>query len=70
MATLPERLVEAEAALHDLLIGKAVAETRDSNGETLRYTMATRSALVTYIADLKRQIAGCLPDGPMYLVLR
>jgi len=66
MATLQERLDEAEAAYHDLVIGKAVAECRDANGETLRYNQTTRAALASYIADLKRQISGVGGDGPLW----
>jgi len=68
MATLQERLTEAEAAYHDLLIGKAAVEVRDSNGETVRYTSANRAALASYIADLKRQINET-SSGPIWLVL-
>jgi len=68
--TLQERLQEAEQAFHDLSIGKAVAELRDSNGETVRYTQASRANLSSYIADLRSQIAGCYdslrPMRPMF----
>lgn len=57
MATLTERLADAEAAYHDLMIGKTLVEFRDSNGETVRYTPANRGALIGYITDLRRQIA-------------
>lgn len=67
MATLAERLVEAEAAYHDLVIGKAVVEVRDANGETLRYTVANRAALAAYIEDLKRQVTQT-GHGPIWLV--
>lgn len=62
--TLQDRLNEAEQALHDLAIGKSVAELRDSNGETVRYTVANRGALNAYIADLRRQL-GLGELGPM-----
>ncbi|MBH0113275.1 phage tail protein [Novosphingobium sp. YJ-S2-02] len=65
MATLQERLDEAEAAFHDLLIGKAVAEVRDANGETIRYTQTNRAALSAYIADLKRQLGTTSVSGPL-----
>lgn len=65
MATLAERLVEAEDAYHTLLTGSAVAEFRDANGEMVRYTSANRSALARYIQSLKDQIAGTNGDGPM-----
>lgn len=69
-ATLAERLTEAEAAYHALLIGQSAAEVRDSNGETLRFTSANASRLKAYIADLKAQIAAEAsttgqPRGPM-----
>jgi hypothetical protein len=70
MATLQERLTEAENALHDLQIGKAVVECRDQNGETVRYSIASRSALVAYVQGLKGEIANpaaAAPSGPMRL---
>jgi len=68
MATIRERLNEAEAAYHDLQIGKAVVEVRDSNGESVRYTLANSARLSAYIQDLKRQISGT-SSGPMFLVV-
>lgn len=65
MATLAERLVEAEAAYHDLQLGKAMVEFRDANGESVRYTAANRRELKIYIDNLKVTIAG-VGDGPMY----
>jgi len=57
MATLAERLVEAEQALHDLQIGRAVARVRDANGEEITYSIATRSALAAYVQSLRQLIA-------------
>lgn len=51
-------LSEAESAYRDLMLGKAVVEARDSNGESVRYTMANASRLKQYIAELKAEIAG------------
>jgi hypothetical protein len=68
MATLQERLAEAEAALHDALIGRAVREVRDSNGEQISYTAVNTAKLAGYIADLKRQISQT-GSGPMFLVM-
>lgn len=65
MATLQERLDEAEAAYHDLAIGKSVVELRDSNNETVRYNIASISRLAAYIADLKRQLGVACSTGPM-----
>lgn len=58
MATLAQRLVEAEAALHDISLGRGVVEVRDQNGELCKYGPANLPALTAYIARLKRQIAG------------
>ena len=68
MATLQERLAEAEDAYHALSIGRSVAEVRDANGESLRYTAANSGKLAAYIADLKRQIGDTPQSGPMWLV--
>lgn len=70
--TLAEKLVEAEAAYHDLLMGKSVVELRDSNSEMVRYTAANRLALQNYIQSLKALIAqGDTPtySGPMRVFL-
>lgn len=67
MATMQERLLEAQGAYHDLQIGKAVASVRDQNGEEVRYTQTSRNDLLAYITSLQNQIApgttGAL--GPM-----
>jgi hypothetical protein len=69
-ATLQERLTEAEAAYHTLLLGNSAAEVRDSNGESIRFTSANSSRLKAYILDLKSQIAAeaagsTQPRGPL-----
>lgn len=65
MATLQERLDDAEQALHDLLTGKSVAQVRDANGEMITYTQADRVSLRAYIAELKRKIDPTTVVGPM-----
>jgi hypothetical protein len=57
MSTTAERLAEAEDAYHRLATGTSVVEVRDSNGETVRYQMANRGSLLTYIEQLKAEIA-------------
>ena len=37
MATLAERLTEAETAWHDLMTGQAVVAVYDSNGERVEF---------------------------------
>jgi hypothetical protein len=66
MATVQQRLTEAEAAYHDLLTGKAVVEFRDQNGEVVRYGQARKGDLAAYIERLKQQLAGGRQTGPMY----
>lgn len=72
MATLTEQLAEAQAAFHDLMIGKAVAEFRDQSGEVVRYTQADKQQLKWYISDLQRQIdalnGSCHSSAPLRVV--
>lgn len=65
MATVQERLDEAEAAYHDLCIGKGVVELRDSNNETVRYNVASLPRLAAYIAQLKTDLGQSPCSGPM-----
>lgn len=53
--TLTERLADAEQALHDLNTGKNVVEVQDG-AERVRYGVADRSRLQSYIAELRRQV--------------
>lgn len=55
--TLQQRLDAAEEAYHALLLGAAVREVRDQNGEMVVYTAANRDALRAYIEKLKAEIA-------------
>lgn len=72
MATLQElqtRLADAETSLHNVLVGKGVAEFRDFNGELVRYSKTDTSSLRAYIKELQDQIAVLLGtavvSGPM-----
>lgn len=55
--TLAEKLVQAEAAYHSLMLGESVREVVDQNNEKVAYTAANAARLAQYIADLKAQIA-------------
>lgn len=57
MATLAEKLVEAENAYHALMIGQSALVVVDSNGERVEYNRSNAAKLAAYIEDLKRQIA-------------
>ena len=56
-----QRLAEARAALHDLLMGKAVVQLRYSDGETVEYAPQSIPALRAYIRDLEGECGG--PGG-------
>jgi gpW len=66
MATLSERLIEAEDAYHRLMTGTSAVEIRDSNGEMVRYTPANAYRLSAYIESLKGQIAASANNTPLY----
>lgn len=57
LSQLKTRLDEADKARHDLMLGRAVVEFEDSNGEKVRYSQASSAKLNAYIADLERKIA-------------
>ncbi len=65
MAVTQNHLDEAESALHALATGTSVVEFRDQNGETVKYNQASRSGLLAYILDLKRQLGISTPAAPM-----
>lgn len=66
-AATQEMLTEARAALHRLMTGAAVAEFRDQNGETIRYSQANRNALISYVKWLESElgVSGPASSGPM-----
>lgn len=66
MAVTQQMLNDAEAAYHALMIGGAVAEFTDQNGEKVRYTAAKKHDLLAYIEWLKGQLGlAVAPSGPM-----
>jgi len=58
MATLAERLVQAETAYHNLMIGQSAREVVDQNGERVTFTVTNAATLAGYISKLKLEIAG------------
>lgn len=56
LTDLQTRLTEAEAALHALNTGQAVAETQIDNIRTKYAVSLDGGGLIGYIADLKSQI--------------
>ena len=59
LATLQQRLSEAEDAYHRLLTGAAAVQFRDQNGEMIVYQQVNSAKLAQYIASLKAQIDPC-----------
>lgn len=49
-------LQQAEAAYHQLMLGQGVAEFRDQNGETVRYTPSRKADLWGYILQLRAEL--------------
>jgi hypothetical protein len=65
MAATQAQLDEAEAAYHSLCIGKGMVEFRDSNGELVRYNVASLPRLAQYIQQLKIELGVSTCNGPM-----
>ena len=64
--TTAEKLVAAEAAYHDLMIGKSAKVFVDQNGERVEFTAANAAYLRQYIDALRAEIAGTpKPNAPM-----
>lgn len=72
MATNAEKLVEAEAAYHELLLGRAPSVVVDQNGERVEYTRAKKADLLAYIDDLRNLIAQeaglTIKRGPLRMI--
>ncbi len=69
LAALRQRLQEAEAALHRLMIGEMEVTVSVTGYGATNYTRANRSELERYISQLKVQIAkktGRPKRGPIY----
>jgi len=57
LATLQSRLNAAEAALHELAIGRRAVKIEFEGGEAVTYTAANREDLQTYVSQLRRELA-------------
>ena len=71
MATLGERLVEAQDAYHQLMTGRAAVRVRDADGSEIQYTQANKNSLSAYISLLESQIANASQSpcvAPMRLI--
>lgn len=56
MVYTQQMLDEAEAALHEIMLGRGVAEVRDQNGETLRYSKVNIAELRSYILTIQHAL--------------
>jgi len=57
MATVADQLAEAQAAYHELVMGRAPRVVLDQNGEKVEFVAANRQALYLYIQSLQTQLA-------------
>lgn len=62
-------LKEAQAAYHDLNMGRRAKVFVDQNGERIEYEGATRGQLLAYINDLKRQLGLLGVIGPSTVII-
>lgn len=53
---LEAQLAEAVKAYHSVMLGGAVREFTDQNGERIVYNAANRSSLMAYINSLRMQL--------------
>lgn len=65
MAVTLTMLEDAEKAYHLLMTGASVAEFRDQNGETVKYTAISAPRLKAYIRDLRAELGVSMPSTPM-----
>ncbi len=69
LATLRERLAEAEDAMHNLMIGEREVSVTVSDYGATTFSQVNRKDLERYISDLKNQIGTLTGNGarrPIY----
>lgn len=64
MATIADRLAEAEGEYHALVTGNKPRVVVDQNGERIEFTSANAGKLKQYIESLRKQL-GSNSSGPM-----
>ena len=62
--TTQEKLDQAEAAYHDLMIGKSAKVFVDQNGERVEFSAPDAPRLRQYIQALRAEIAGTPATSP------
>ncbi len=63
--TTQQKLDEAEAALHQLNLGRSARVIVDQNGERVEFTAANAGRLQAYITQLKVELGLISAPGPM-----
>lgn len=64
---LKNKLKEAEAAYHSLMMGGSVRVFVDQNAERIEYTAANKQNLWNYIISLRSMICAIAPGDPVCL---
>ena len=64
MATLQEKLDDAEAAYHELSCGRSARVIVDRDGQRVEFSAANRTGLYAYIQSLKAQLAAATRATP------
>jgi hypothetical protein len=59
------RLAEAEAALHQLILGQSAKVFVDQNGERIEYTQSNAGRLRAYISELRVALGKTTVTGPL-----
>lgn len=60
-----ERLADAEAALHRLMVGESARVFVDQNGERVEYAVANANRLRAYIHEMRMKLGKVTVQGPM-----
>ena len=60
-AVMTQRLQEAEAAMHDLSLGRQARVFVDQNGERVEFNLNSMATLRSYVLNLRIQLG--LPTG-------
>jgi hypothetical protein len=64
-STICQRLMEADAAYHSLIMGSGVRSVVDENGGSVSYSVADSGRLLAYIARLAPLCPGYTPTAPV-----
>lgn len=63
-SAIEQKLKDATASYHDLMMGRAVRVLVDQNGERIEYQSSNKNQLAAYIEQLQSQLDDCLSGTP------